>query len=107
LEFAKLYEIYYKNERKRVKRRRRRQKLRKKKTEIIVNAKSVPCTDCEGDFAPENLEFDHLRNKHFTIGGSQSKNGISINKLLTEIAKCEVVCSECHTKRERARGRTR
>jgi len=84
-----------------------RQKLKDKKNKIISEAKSVPCTDCGGVFPTEQLEFDHLRDKKFTIGGARSKRGIGIKKLLTEIAKCEVVCSECHIKRERARGRPR
>ena len=44
------------------------------------------------------LEFDHLRDKRFSIGSALPyRNWKSI---LEEIEKCEVVCANCH------RGRT-
>lgn len=96
-----------KRRKRREKKRRYRENLKKKKSLIIEEAKSVPCTDCEGVFDPSELEFDHLRDKLFTIGSCRSMRNITISKLMLEIEKCEVVCTECHTMRERARGRPR
>jgi hypothetical protein len=43
------------------------------------------------------LEFDHLGDKLFTIGANlRDRNWQS---LLDEIAKCEVVCANCHRRR--------
>lgn len=102
--FSQFYAEYrFKKDRK----RRKRQRLKEKKDKIILKAKSVPCTDCDTDLPPEELQFDHLRDKEFNIGGCRGRRNIGIKKLLNEIAKCEVVCDDCHTARELSRGRPR
>ena len=64
-----------------------------------------PCVDCR-ERDPVVLEFDHLRDKCFCIGeGLSHRNWQSI---LDEIAKCEVVCANCHRRRTaRRRGALR
>jgi hypothetical protein len=60
-----------------------------------------PCVDC-GENDPLVLEFDHLGDKAFTIGeGLRDRSWCSI---LDEIAKCEVVCANCHRRRTAHRG---
>jgi hypothetical protein len=60
-----------------------------------------PCVDCEED-DPIVLEFDHLRDKKFSISeGLQSRRWQDV---LDEIAKCEVVCANCHRRRTAKRG---
>ena len=54
------------------------------------------CIDC-GASDPIVLEFDHLRDKSFSIGSVLPRN--SWQSILDEIAKCEVVCANCHRKR--------
>lgn len=54
------------------------------------------CADCGYNTHPAALEFDHLPDtkKLFNIGeeiGNRSRE-----KLWEEIAKCDVVCSNCH-----------
>lgn len=62
------------------------------------------CTDC-GEKDPVVLEFDHLRDKSFNIStGVQSAYGLG--RLLGEIAKCEVVCANCHRRRTYAREKS-
>lgn len=59
---------------------------------------SRPCADC-GNFYPSYvMDFDHQRDKSFTIGNRQ----YIMNQVKAEIEKCEVVCSNCH--RERTHG---
>jgi hypothetical protein len=60
-----------------------------------------PCVDC-GEADPIVLEFDHLRgDKSFTIGTAlHSRN---MQSILDEIAKCEVVCANCHRRRTAVR----
>lgn len=59
-----------------------------------------PCADC-GERDPVVLEFDHLADKAFDIGSALPyRNWESI---LEEIAKCEVVCRNCHRRRESRR----
>ena len=63
--------------------------------QVLINtAKSVPCLDCQETFPPYVMDFDHVRGvKSFAI----SRGGCrSVSKLLEEMAKCDVVCSNCH-----------
>jgi ribosomal protein L37AE/L43A len=61
----------------------------------IVDIKSkTPCKDCGKIFHPVAMDFDHVHGeKKFQIGSS---NLSSWKAILTEIAKCEIVCSNCH-----------
>ena len=62
-----------------------------------------PCVDC-GEQDPLVLEFDHLGDKLFAIGeGLGRRNWQSI---LDEMAKCEVVCANCHRRRTAVRRRS-
>jgi hypothetical protein len=62
--------------------------------------KSHPCVDC-GELDPVVLEFDHLRDKSFTIGQALSRKGWA--NILAEMEKCEVVCANCHRRRTAVR----
>ena len=72
---------------------------------LIEYFRSNPCSDC-GESDPVVLEFDHQGEKLFTIGQDLcDRNWTSI---LNEIAKCEVVCANCHRRRTaRRRGHIR
>ena len=60
-----------------------------------------PCTDC-GETDPVVLEFDHLADKSFSISrGLRDRNWESV---LREMAKCDVVCANCHRRRTARRG---
>jgi hypothetical protein len=68
---------------------------------LVAFFKSHPCTDC-GEPDPVVLEFDHLSDKRFDVGkGIRDRNWQSV---LDEIAKCEVVCANCHRRRTAHRG---
>jgi hypothetical protein len=43
------------------------------------------------------LEFDHLRDKRFSIGRELSRR--SWPSIVAEMEKCEVVCANCHRRR--------
>jgi hypothetical protein len=60
-----------------------------------------PCADC-GQTDPIILEFDHLGRKEFTIAaGIRTRNWQAV---LDEIAKCDVVCANCHRRRTSRRA---
>lgn len=73
--------------------RRLRPKRRQNVWEYLL---AHPCVDC-GESDPIVLEFDHQKDKEFNI--SSKMTAISWDRLLEEIAKCEVVCSNCHKRR--------
>jgi 5-methylcytosine-specific restriction endonuclease McrA len=56
-----------------------------------------PCVDC-GETDPIVLEFDHVRGKK-TKGIMQLAANSTIAKIKEEIEKCEVVCRNCHSRR--------
>ncbi len=58
-----------------------------------------PCVDC-GEKDILVLEFDHRdrKSKDFAINNIV-KNTLSIEKLIAEIAKCDVRCSNCHQRK--------
>jgi hypothetical protein len=68
--------------------------------------KSVPCQDCEGWFDPICMDFDHRPGEHkvmsiadmFARAGKMPKCVI-----LEEVAKCDIVCANCHRLRTKRR----
>jgi hypothetical protein len=67
--------------------------------------KDHPCVDC-GETDPIILEFDHLRDKQFTLGDA-ARRGIPLKRVIAEVGKCEVRCANCHrAKTYREAGRT-
>lgn len=58
-----------------------------------------PCIIC-GESDPIVLEFDH-REPSEKIGSISNmiSNGIGLDKVLLEINKCDVLCSNCHKRR--------
>ena len=53
------------------------------------------CTDCGYNAHPAALDFDHMPGqvKSFTIGSDGIRNRA---RIWQEVAKCEVVCANCH-----------
>jgi hypothetical protein len=64
--------------------------------DLIIQSKSKPCADCGIKYPPYVMDFDHLGDKLFNIPANTE---LSVSKLLSEIAKCDVVCSNCHRQR--------
>lgn len=60
---------------------------------------SVGCVDCGFNEFSEALDFDHLPGEEKLFGIGSSLNTASWKRIEAEIAKCEVVCSNCHRKR--------
>jgi hypothetical protein len=62
------------------------------------------CKDCGYNKDAIALQFDHLRDKQAAISKLVAQ-GASKDIVLTEMAKCEVVCANCHAIRTRDRLR--
>lgn len=63
--------------------------------EIILELKKGPCKDCGGTFDPVCMDFDHRPGEVKTANISACKTR-SVKRLLEEIAKCDLVCANCH-----------
>ena len=80
-----------------------KERLRLERTQFLLEYfKTHPCLDC-GERDPVVLEFDHLRDKLFDISAALIQRRWSA--VLTEMAKCEVVCANCHRRRTARRRR--
>lgn len=70
---------------------------------IIQAAKDRPCADCGIQYPYYVMQFDHrdAGEKEFNVGNIGPTAGRQ--KLLDEIAKCDVVCANCHAERTHQR----
>ncbi len=75
---------------------------------IIVAAKNKPCADCQISYPPYVMDFDHLNaeQKEFNISAMR-RSRMAFGKIMAEIAKCEVVCANCHRIRTNMRNPSR
>lgn len=69
-------------------------KSRDKLRQAVIDAKDVPCMDCGIKYPSYVMDFDHREDKLFDV--SRGVNDYGMKKLLAEIAKCDVVCANCH-----------
>jgi hypothetical protein len=65
-----------------------------------------PCADCGIAYPPYVIEWDHLpgSEKQFELANTR-RCAYGKERVLRELAKCELVCANCH--RERTFGRVR
>jgi len=80
------------NERRVVNQKNYRDKMRA----LVAQLKDVPCADCGQRFPHYVMDFDHLEDVEKLGDIANMAVGASMVKLLAEIEKCEVVCSNCH-----------
>lgn len=70
--------------------------LRARNKAIIREAKSIGCQRC-GFQDIRALEFHHRDPSQKSFGVSQAiARGLAKQRILDEIAKCEVICANCH-----------
>lgn len=65
---------------------------------LVESLKTKPCPDCEKQWKPWQMEFDH-RAGTVKVGEVSRMISRTRGKLLAEIAKCDVVCANCHKSR--------
>jgi len=76
---------------------------RKKKRSYIQELKKVACMDCHNFFPPYAMDFDHREGEDKKMGVAELCN-FSWARLLAEIEKCDIICSNCHRGRTYKRG---
>lgn len=69
--------------------------------DLVTQGKARPCMDCGRSYPKEVMEFDHVRGKKlFELADAWN---IGRERILAEMAKCDVVCANCHRLRTIAR----
>lgn len=62
--------------------------------ELVRAYKSTPCADCKIQYPYYVMDFDHIRGeKKFNLARYYKH---TVERLLEEISKCDVVCANCH-----------
>lgn len=71
---------------------------RANKETVRLYKERMPCSDCHKNYPYYVMDFDHIptRGKKATEIGKMLLNGASLEKILAEIEKCDLVCSNCH-----------
>ena len=54
----------------------------------------TPCADCGGRFPYYVMDFDHRGQKSFSLASPVMQ--CSLKTLMKEVAKCDIVCANCH-----------
>lgn len=75
--------------------------------EEIRAAKSVPCADCGGEFPLECMDFDHIEERGPKLFNLSKAGPRRLQAVIDEIAKCDVICANCHRVRTRTRAAAR
>lgn len=82
----------------------RRRVHKKKISEYLQNLKNTtPCADCGSSYPYWVMDFDHVRGKKRFNIAQYSNMVISLEAVQEEVAKCEIVCSNCHRHRTHIR----
>ncbi len=62
-------------------------------------ARGMRCLDCGEEYPPYVLQWDHVRGKkEFTLSVDQAQRRAQA-AVRAELAKCDLVCSNCHLMR--------
>lgn len=69
--------------------------------EWVSSMKGAPCTDCGGKFPSVAMDFDHVLG--MKASGIAEMWSWGREKVLVELAKCELVCANCHRIRTQTR----
>ena len=75
---------------------------RQKNLALVWELKKDPCLDCRETFSPECMDFDH-RDPSAKISAISRMIGRPLEEILVEIAKCDLICANCHRIRTRRR----
>lgn len=83
--------------------RKRTGEIRSRLLKIVEDARNVECMDCHGRYSPWVMDFDHRSGSKIGNIAELKYKWITEDKLLKEISKCDVVCSNCHRERTHRR----
>lgn len=72
--------------------------------QLLRDLRSVPCADCHSTFPTCVMDFDHRdpRTKRYTVSRMIGRAGRQ--RIALEVAKCDIVCANCHRARTYSRS---
>jgi hypothetical protein len=75
--------------------------------QLLQELRAAPCADCRGRFPPCAMDFDHRdgTDKRYTVTRMVGRAGTQ--RILAEVAKCDIVCANCHRRRTYVRRQAR
>ena len=71
-------------------------KRRAANARVVDAFKDIPCMDCGQTFPTVCMDFDHRNPEDKSFAIAAGKGNRSLESLIAEIDKCDVVCSNCH-----------
>jgi hypothetical protein len=74
---------------------------------LMIQLRSNPCMDCGGTFRTCAMDFDHRDPTTKRWMPSHLPGHGSLRLMQEELAKCDLVCSNCHRVREETRREVR
>lgn len=69
---------------------------------FINGLKDKPCVDCGESYDPIVMDFHHREGTEKDFRVSQSPKTVAKDRILSEVAKCDLLCANCHRLRHRA-----
>jgi hypothetical protein len=74
----------------------RKREAWRRQARLLDAIRDVPCIDCAGRFPPCAMDFDHRdpATKRSAVTRMIGRAGTS--RILEEVAKCDIVCANCH-----------
>lgn len=85
--------------------RERGKKIRQEYRELVIALKDQPCMDCGVPYPHWVMDLDHRdpTTKVDNVSTLVSSGEMSRTRFSEELAKCDVVCANCHREREHRR----
>jgi ribosomal protein L37AE/L43A len=81
------------------------QRNRRSEARQLVEAakREKPCPDCKRRYPSWCMDFDHVDGRKVCAISTMVTRGLALERLIEELAKCEVVCANCHRTRTHER----
>ncbi len=79
--------------------RRSTEAARRRKRAKLEALKQRPCADCDGTYSPRVMVFHHLDSSTKEMNVATAMHYYSWKRIEAEIAKCVLLCANCHALR--------
>lgn len=76
-----------------------RERYRNEVDDYLDSVKTKPCADCNKVFHPWIMEFDHVDDNKVTGVAQLRRLKATLESIKREVAKCQLVCANCHRAR--------